>query len=94
MHYLSSVSYMYNACFLQEGVYAMNKNPRGLAVLVNINKVDPREDLESLQERSGSDIDVRMLENVFSQLYFEVCKHEDPTAAVWHVSPTCTYMYI
>lgn len=62
-----------------EDVYPMKRNPRGLAVIINIMNFTPNEKYTSkkLERRDGSEEDVRRLEKLFNDLFFKVCVHED-----------------
>jgi len=56
-------------CGVQQA-YKMKSDPRGLAVIIS------NEYFLSLTPRDGTDYDLKMLENLFSQLKFKVEKYE------------------
>ena len=60
-------------------VYPMKRNPRGLAVIINNMNFSPniKYTTKSLDRREGSEEDVRKLEKLFNDLFFEVYVHED-----------------
>lgn len=58
--------------------YPVKSTPRGYMLLVNMRFVmNPRED-----ERTGSEVDVRLLKQLFTQLNYEIVEHHDLTLAV------------
>ena len=45
----------------------MKRNPRGLAIIININTIKPFGN----HERLGSGVDVKLMEQLFQQLHFD-----------------------
>ena len=53
-------------CWVVQEAYKMNAVPRGLAVIIS------NEYFVHLKSREGTDCDVEMLQNLFTELKFEV----------------------
>ncbi|XP_050422334.1 caspase-3-like [Adelges cooleyi] len=60
---------------LPNGVYHMGSNPKGHALIININKVSTKPD----EERTGSEVDVNSLKKLLHGLGYDVQIEEDVT---------------
>ncbi|CAB4044522.1 caspase 8, partial [Paramuricea clavata] len=59
-------------------MYYPMKQPYGFALIINIKSFDGRTDKDvELDERTGSDVDVKKLQDLWDQLGFEVRTHVD-----------------